>query len=287
MVEDGVMNSIHFLMLPKETRGQMLDNDYITGDESPWQTLKSDQLEIIREDERVTWRAAGREFVARPPYWELHGSHKGVELDLVTHSICPGFWYLGHFKDLATNLSAGVDEFTQAEGTITVGGKKYEIAHAGGLYEHVALPGWDQLSLVGEGGYLWMVGWSEDIQVFVFYMAGLNNFTGHVIVDGKAVSFHGLEQVNVDEREMWIDPRSKMVTANKWHIRLTSDEGTLDVIASNGGRTFSVNAFSNGYMGRFVSLAFMNGSFKTAAGKTVSLENVRMCVDRTFVFHAP
>ena len=287
MVEDGVMNSSHFLMVPKATRGKMLDNDYITGDEAPWRTLPGDELEIVREDDRVVWRAAGREFVARPPYFELHGSHKGIELDIVSHSICPGFWYLGHFEELATNLSAGIDEFTQAEGTITVGGKKYEIAHAGGLYEHVALPGWDQVGVVKPGGYLWMVGWSEDIQVFVFYMAGLDNYTGHVIVDGTPVSFHGQAQVTVDERDMWIDPRSRMVTANQWHIRLTSDEATLDLLVNNGGRTFSVNAMSNGYMARFVSLAFMQGTFTTADGRTVPLDDVRMCVDRTFVFHAP
>ena len=285
MVENGVMNISHFFMLPKEARGQMLDNEYVTGDEAPWEALTGNELKVIREKDRVVWKAGGRDFIARPPYWEVRGCHKGVDLDLVMHSICPGFWYLGGFKDLAQNFSAGVDEYTQAEGTITVGGKKYEISHAGGLYEHVALPGWDQVAVNQDGGYLWMVGWSEDIQVFVFYMKGLSNFTGHVIVDGKARSYRGEEQVKVDECDTWADPKSTIVTASKWHIKLTSDEGVLDILVSNGGRAFSINCFTNGFLGRYVNLAFMNGSFTMADGRIISLKNVRMCIDRTFVLH--
>jgi hypothetical protein len=285
MVEDGVMNHTHFFMLPKEMRGRMLDNDFISGDSSPWQFLRGDDLTVIREEDRVVWRAAGRELIARPPYWEVRGSHKGIEMDLVMHSICPGFWYLGHFKDIAQNMSAGVDEYTQAEGTLTVGGKKYEISHAGGLYEHVALPGWDQVDIVSRGRYLWMVGWSEDIQIFVFYMPGLNNFTGHVIVDGKPISYRGAEQVVVDERGTWADPRSSMLTACQWHIRLISDEAVLDVIANNGGRTFTVNTFSNGHLGRYQNLAFASGNFTFADGKTIPIKDVRMGVDRTVAFN--
>jgi hypothetical protein len=286
LIENGFRNCMHFLMLPKATRGKMLDSDYIAVGEASWEALDLDELQIIREDDRVVWRAAGRDFIARPPYWELHGSLKGIELDLTMHSICPGFWYLGNFKDIEQNLSAGVDEFTQTEGTITVDGDKYEISHAGGLYEHVALPGWNDIEVVLPGGYLWMIGWSEEIQVFVFYMSGLNNFTAHVIVDGKPISFHGRQQVSVEERQIWTDPRTRMITGCKWHVRLVSDEGEFDAMVSSGGRSFGINCYSNGYMGRYHHLAFMNGSFNAADGRTIPLENVRMCVDNTVVFHA-
>jgi hypothetical protein len=285
LIENGVSNYINFFVLPKAARGTMLDNDHIAAGQTPWSVLPMDALQVIREEERVVWRVAGRDFIARPPHWELRGPLKGVELDLAMHSICPGFWYLGNFKDIAQNLSAGVDEFTQAEGTITVDGEKYEISHAGGLYEHVALPGWNDIEVVLPGGYLWMIGWSEDIQVFVFYMSGISNFTGHVIVDGKAISFHGRQQVSVEERQKWADPRNRMVRGCKWHIHLTSDEGELDAMVSSGGRSFGVACYSNGYMGRYQHLAFVNGSFTSADGRTIPLENVRMCVDDTLVFH--
>jgi hypothetical protein len=286
LIESGVANFIALVMLPKSSRGKIFDNDYMSTGESPWQALDMDALQIVREEDRVVWSVAGREFVARPPYWDLSGSLKGVDLDLTMHSICPGFPYLGTFKDIEKNMSAGIDEFTQAQGTITVDGKKHEISHAGGLYEHVALPGWNDIEVVLPGGYKWLVGWSEDIQVFMFYMSGLNNYTGHVIVDGKSISFHGKEQVSVEERKIWTDPRNRMTTGCEWHIRLVSDEGELDATVASGGRHFGVNCYANGYMGRFQHLAMVNGSFTSADGRTIPLENMRMCVDDTVVFHA-
>jgi hypothetical protein len=285
LIENGVSNAMHFFMLPKARRGKIFDNDYIATGQPPSQALDRDALQIVREEDRVVWSAAGRDFLARPPTYELRGILKGVELDLAMHSICPGFWYLGTFKDIAQNMSAGIDEFTQAEGTITVDGEKYEISHAGGLYEHVALPGWNDIEVVLPGGYKWMVGWSEEIQVFVFYMSGINNFRGHVIVDGKPISFHGREQVSVEESKIWTDPRNRMITGCEWQVRLVSDEGELHATVASGGRSFGVNCYANGYMGRFQHLAMVNGNFTLADGRTIPLENVRMCVDDTVVFH--
>jgi hypothetical protein len=285
LVENGVENYFSFFMLPKQARGKIMDNDYLAGGAAPWEAHERDALKVIREEDRVVWKLAGWEFIARPPYWALRGSNKDIELDLKMHTICPGFSYLGEFKDMAQNKSAGIDEYYQAEGTITVAGKKHEISHAGGLYEHVALPGWDDVEVVRPGGYTWMIGYSEEIQVFVFAMAGINNFTAHVIVDGKPVSFHGTEQVCVLELESWADPKSKMVTPCKWRVMLSSDEGVLDVVVSSGGRATKIKCHRNGYLGHYDNLATMNGAFTIADGRTIPVENVRMSVDRSFIFH--
>lgn len=285
LVENGVENYCSFFMLPKENRGKIMDNDFIAGGEAPWQAHKRDELEVIREEDQVVWKLADWEFIARPPYWGLRGSKKDIELDLKMHTICRGLSYLGEFKDMAENKSAGIDEYYQAEGTITVAGKKHEISRAGGLFEHVALPGWDDVGVVRPGGYNWMIGYSEDIQIFVFTMSGIDNFTAHVIVDGKPTSYHGTEQVCVIELEHWADPRSKLVVPCKWRVRLSSDEGVLDVVVSSGGRAIKVKCHRNGLLGHYDNLASVNGSFTFTDGRTIPVENMRMSVDRSFIFH--
>jgi hypothetical protein len=285
LIEDGIRNAMHFIMLPKATRGKMLDNDYVMRDQPPWAAPSRDELVVTREEDRVIWKSKDMEFIDRPPYWDVKGSVQGIEWDIKAHSIHPGIWYLGNFNEIEQNMSAGIDEYIQAEGTITVDGTKYEITQGGGLYEHVALPGWDEVSLLKPGGYLWLCGYSDDIQIFLFVMPGIESYRGKVIVDGKATYFEGREQVFIDAREVWTDPRSSIVTAVKWAIRMKSDEGDLDVMVSSGGRTFSVNCYSNGYLDRFYHLAMTEGNYKTADGRTLPIENVRMCVDDAKIFH--
>ena len=69
------------------------------------------------------------------------------------------------------------------------------------------------------------VEYPEDIQVFVFYMSGLSNYTGHVIVDGKSISFHGKEHVSVEERKIWVDPRNRLITG--WRSKTLTTRGTF------------------------------------------------------------
>jgi hypothetical protein len=286
MTEDGVMHDTTFFMLPKENNGKMLDNDFISGDHMPWQYSKGSDLKVLREKDRVVWRLQDREYVARPPYWEIHGNHKGVDLDMVLHGICPSSYYMGDFKDIAQNLMAGSEQTMQAEGSITVKGKKYEIYNAGGCHENISLPAMDQVSLVTKGRYLWMVGWALDLQLRVFYMPGLNQFTGEVFIDGKAVSYNGRSQVAVDERDFWGDPRTGFSTCSNWQINLSSVEGDFEASLANGGRAFHVNPFSNGYLWRYWNLAFAQGSFTPPNGKTITFEDMRVGIERGRAFKA-
>jgi hypothetical protein len=205
-------------------------------------------------------------------------------MDLTAHSICPGFWYLGKFEDIEKNMAAGIDQYIQVEGTITVEGKKYEISHAGGIFEHVALPAWDQVSLVKKARYLWMVGWAEEIQFFTFYFPGMSRYYGRVIVDGKASNFEGISQVAVDEREFWGDPKTGFTICSKWQVVMSSPDGVFEATLDNGGRSLHVNAMKNGYIGRFWNLAMANGTFTLPDGKVIPVENVRVGIDRSTAF---
>jgi hypothetical protein len=280
MTEDSVLHETTFFMLPKENRGKMFDNDYISGDHMPWQYLKGGDLKVTRMKDRIIWKIQEREYIARPPYWELRGSHKGVDLDLVLHGICPGSYYLGAFKDIARNLSAGSEQTVQAEGTISVKGKKYQVHNAGGCHENVSLPGLDQVSLVAKGRYLWMVGWSQNLQLRVFYSPGLNRHTGQVIVDGKTILYNGRAEVAVDEREFWGDPRIGFTTCSNWQVNLSSPAGEFEANVSNGGRSFQVNPFKNGYLWRYWNLAVARGSFNLPNGKAISFEDMKMGIER-------
>lgn len=270
-IEDGAVQQTNLIISPNNQR-RMHNNDFVGNRMDPMGAYHD--FEEVREPDRLIWKAGNRQLIFHPPYWELHGEHMGVGLDLMIGGIGQAIPYHGAWKDLAQSGVAGNEHLGWAEGTITFEGKEYVLDEGWAVRERACLgKGWDVLSLMGPyKGYLWGWCFSERVKIFCFAQFESNHLVGRVSVDETMIDF-GKDEIFVEPLEWWQDPLTGVTYPIHWNITMTSEKGTLEINVNMLARALYGFHLTNGYSAHHSTLGRSKGRFLFPDGQSVLIED--------------
>jgi hypothetical protein len=120
-IDAGAVIQTNLLFSPTDDR-VMKNNDFLANRMDPLRHF--DNLEVIRESDKVIWKAANRETICYPPYWEIKGEHFGLDLDIKVSGIGDSVPHLGTWQDFTANGVAGNEQLGTAEGSFTYNGER-------------------------------------------------------------------------------------------------------------------------------------------------------------------
>lgn len=282
-VDDGMVQLTALVIVPHDQRGKMRDNDFICNRQDPVESTRD--FQVAKEGDRVIWKVGNRQYISRPPYWEVKGEHIGVSCDVIMGGLGPCTRYLGPWSELAASGRASYDQACWAEGAITAGGKTYPLEKAFAVHDQVMLgKDWANLpGLFGErGSYYYIWGLSESIQTFqcIVNLAGTVIPDGSVHIDGRMTNFgRGEGEVAVNEQEWWVDPRTGMYVPVRWHINMNSKEGVLDMNVAAAARSFWGVQWRTGNSMHYSMLCHSNGRFFSPDGGNLSIQDMLTYVE--------
>lgn len=280
-VDEGFKGQTTFLVSPKDHSGGMQDNDFIGN--RTWATDSWQPGEIVRTDDAVIWKLGNRQHVNRPPFWEIKGEHMGVEFDLLLTGIGDAAYHKGPYKDLAENQIGGYEHPLCAEGTITANGKTYTLRKdkSFGCQESFLQPAWDLAAVLQGETYYWVWWASDNVRIFIYYYPSVGKTYSHVTVDGEDIPFseNGQSNINMEELEYWIDPKTRLRVPVKWHFNMESASGTIDMDISAATRTFYSYLTTSGATMHYGLHSHSEGEMKLADGKKIPLKDMRSYVE--------
>lgn len=255
-VDDALIGFTTLVMVPKDRQGTIENNDFIGNRQDP--TVWQGDVKILEKADRVIWQTGNRQFISRPPYWEIRGEHMGVECDLLMGGMGKTTRNYGQWPDLAVTGRAGYEQRCWAEGTITVRGETYEIKDGLGVHDMMTFGDtYDHSENMREPyHYMWCM--NDSIQIFLFTMPGEGIGYGHVYVKGKEIPF-GPNDVSLDELETWVDPQTAMEVPVRWHANMNSPAGLVDLNVAAGGRGVFCVLNRKGYSVRYAFNSRANG----------------------------
>lgn len=277
MVNEGAVNQTTFIMVPQKNRGVMHDSDFIQTGWNPQQYHEAEDLKVIREGDKTTWQLKNWEQVARPPHWDLKGSHVGLGFDLTFAGSTSAWWYMGPWTDLSKTQRAGYDQLEIASGSIAVHGENYPVSEAHAIHEHLALgTSYDMLETLSDGAFYWIFGANDDIQLLTFSQPG--SAYGRLQVEGRTIPYESAD-VTLDVVSRWTDPKSHLNVPCEWHMNLFSSEGILDVNVKASGRAYYFYCLKSGYIAIYMFLANANGHFMFPDGRRIEVKDMRMMIE--------
>jgi len=272
--------SVHhtcLIMLPYKDRGKMVDNDFIdTGWYAPTQYLNAADLKITENRDATIWKLQDREYISRPPYWEIKGSHAGVGCNLVLTGLGPAWWMLGAWNDLPKRGYGGYEQICTVSGNIEVGNNVYELSEGYAMREALVYgQKWDIMPELTKGMISTLFGCSRDVQFLAFIHHGRGFARGRVQVRGQVMYYEGSE-VTLDTLEHWVDPRTGINIPGKWHLRLASPEGVLDLDIVLSGRAIWHWILSRGIAIHYLMLLVANGKLRLPHRRSTSIRDMRV-----------
>lgn len=280
-VDDSFKAQTTLLVCSTDHRGGIQDNDFIGN--RTWATDNWQPGEVVRTDDAVIWTLGNRHHVCRPPFWEITGEHMGIEFDLQLTGIGDAAYHKGPFRDLATNGLAGYEHPLCAEGTITVNGKTYRLRKdkSFGCQEKFIQPAWDLADVLCGETYYWAWWASDNVRIFIYYYPSVGKTYSHVTVDGKEVPFseNGQSDINMEELEYWIDPRTRLRVPVKWHFSMKSASGTIDMDIAAANRTYYSYLTRSGATMHYGLHSHSDGVLKLTDGESIPLKDMRSYVE--------
>ena len=280
-VEDTFKGQTTFTAVPKDKTGKMHNNDFIGN--RTWATDPWTGGSIRRTGDAVIWQLGKRQHICRPPYWEIRGEHMGVACNLVMGGLGEVAYHKGKYADLATNGRAGYEQPLWVEGTITAGGRTYTLQKAFGCQEKFTQSAWDLAQTLTERPYYWVWWASDSVRIFIYYFPSLGRSYSSVVVDGQAIPFAdeaGNSNITMDELEWWTDPRTQMSIPIRWHFKLDSPNGVVDMMLSASSRAFYSYLTQSGASIHYGMHAHSNGQFSFPDGHMVPLNNMMTYVEK-------
>lgn len=275
LAEDAAALCTMLVMVPQKERGRMNDNDFICRGFTPFEYLKTGDLKVTPERDKVVWKIKNTEFVCHPPYWEVRGSNEGIEYALEIIGTAPASWYAPGWDNIPEMKQANFNQFTFCTGSISVGGKTYEISNGYGCHEHpVIINSFDAEAL--RQPLYWFNGGGDELQFFTFGWGDSPEWYARVLVEGKYLAY---ENVTLDILEWWHDPRSLATIPCKWHLNMRSADGILDVHAVASGRANRVWCQRSSYALDVWILGTVNGSFLYPDGHIIPIKDMLFMVE--------
>ncbi|MBU3948016.1 MAG: hypothetical protein KJ826_07335 [Proteobacteria bacterium] len=271
-VDDSLMGQNMFMMVPNDQWGSKRDNDFIANRLDPTEWAENN-IRIVQKPGEVSWEPGNRQYISRPPYWEMKGEQQGVECNLTLGGLGKASRVWGLYSDLAKTGKAGYHQCCWAEGTITVKGKTYALENGYGIHEMMTFSEtYDHTKAMREP-YYYIGGMSKSTQIFILSMPAGGLGYGHAYVNGKEISF-GLGEIVVDELDWWTDPQTLMRVPGRWHVNMNSDEGIADLNMVAGGRIFYCFITRRGHTTRYGNLVKTNGRIFLPGGQIVLIRDM-------------
>lgn len=275
-VDEAVVCQTNFHMVPKG-QGKLSDNTFISNRVDP--TEWRGKLQVDQQPGVNTWQVGKRQWISRPPYWQIKGEHMGVDLDLTLGGMVDASRVYGPWEDLAKTGRAGYENCCWAEGTITVNGHKYTLENGWG--DHGVLTFGEQYDQV-EGmrpGYYFVWGWQETMQVFFWVQPGSGIGAGFAYMpDGREFKF-GPGQIRVSELERWTDPVTSMDVPVRWHVHMNTSGLVADFVLEGLGRSVFCLPAKKGITARYSFSARGNGRASLASGESVEFNGMTSYVE--------
>jgi hypothetical protein len=223
----------------------------------------------------VIWRAGDREIIARPPHWDIKGSHLGVEVDVTMEQVSSPDWYIGTWDDMPKNGRGGRDFWAKTSGTITAGGKVYELEdNSLSINEHVVVgEHW-----INEAGsypiqYFYHLFRSDDLQIFIYCRPDFDVVYSRVVFpDGKEI-YYDWDSVIIEEEEYWLDPQTHMRPAVKFGIRLNSPEGNVELTLTAYSRSIYSFQFAEAMRTHYNMFVHSDGRFVHPDGRSTPIKD--------------
>jgi hypothetical protein len=266
------LGSIVYL-IPHDKRGRMNDNVFSVNGFDPADYLDITELLVNKVQDAVVWKIRDVKFTCRPPYWDVHGSHAGLEFDLSIKGKGPTSFFAGDFDNLLSGEKwASFDQLTTCTGHISIDGRRHEISNGYGCHEHFVSIFDDSLSVVDlfrENPTTWFVGGNNRVQ----FQCTAPNAQAHVLVDEKSINYID-SQITIDVLSEWIDPRNHVVLPCKWHVNMRSDDGIIDLTLSASSRANRMWALRNGYILDVWMMGTADGVFIHSDGRSIHIKDM-------------
>lgn len=263
-----------FFSVPRGQTG-MADNDFVRGGLQPTEYLTPDDLKITTTEHEASWEIAGRRYVWRQGEWRIEGEHLGVGADLTCRPAAPPLWTFGPFESIEQMNMAGYDCVVSANGSVTAGGKTFEIHDGFGSHER---------AIVGEGRDIMNELAKAEVFVGDCYVDGVHLFWakhpgrpiafGRVSTASDAVMFPNMEtmqgEVQVEVTERWHDPRSGLYVPARLSVSMSGPDASAELEIVNCGRAYWHYTTRSGVMMLMWTLGRANGTV-TVNGETKTI----------------
>jgi hypothetical protein len=272
-IDDGALIQTNIIIASTDDR-VMKHTDFVANRMDP--IAHFDNFEVTRDAEQVVWKAGNRQFIARPPYWELKGEHMGVDMDLRMTGIGKSIPYHGTWDGLATTGVGGNEHLAKAEGGFTYEGTTYTLDEGWAVRERTCLgKGWDVPALLGSqsaGGYIWGWAFSEAVKVFVYAQEATGHFAGRIFVDDQVINISAEDTV-VEPLTSWIDPLTHATHDTSWRVTMKCDAGTVDMTVNTWARCVFGFHMLHAYTTHHGAMGRATGQFVHTDGNVVALDD--------------
>ena len=264
-----------FMAIPKNMRGKMHDNDFISNRVDP--IFNTGEFKYTREPDKITLDIAGQQIVSYPPCWELKGEpHNNIKFDIKCKSNSPASWSLGHYEDMIENGMAGYDQGIDVTGSITANGVEYKLDPGSlGNREYVTIGDkWvngDILKRYSEHKYIFAS--NGEAEAFIWVKGAMGMRIGRTVINGNNMAFEP-DQITVEETGHWVDPRTGLTLPTKVHVSMKSDEGSADLEVAAYARYMYSFCQKDGIITYVATLSRTNGEI-VQNGKKVIMDDAR------------
>jgi hypothetical protein len=281
---DGWVHNNLIIVSKKAHRGEpMQDNHFHRTGMNPADFYGYDQLNVIRADDRVTWKLGEIVYTCAPPRWQLEGRQGGVEFDVRFRQLPkPVVWSYGTREVAARQGIGGGYCYVTGEGTITTGGRTLELRNIAGVHERLAIT--SGLDFVGQKR-LDTTGFGQGIavhvlegDVWVWGLGSVNELMFFVTVEGQPLTYlphlDG-STIRYTPLDPWHDRRSGLLMPTRWQVTCESPAGRLDLELAGTARGYYPWDLKRGYQLMYWYLCMANGRFTHPDGRVVPIENRR------------
>jgi hypothetical protein len=269
---------VQLIAVPKSARGAMSDNNFVRAGWTPNERLRSDQLQLTRDDVSVTWDFAGLRFIAQPPVWRLNGVAGDAAFDLQYVQNGTPLWNWGSFAKAREGDRAGYDVFVDVSGTIRTAAHTLQVTNGFGVREHIITgQSNDPIRNLPAPNWMWWLYTIKDDVKINFFQPRDGLHLGFI-------KFGEKEQVNITPAigegvsdfvvtEKWEDPRTGMHLPIKWRLMMEHGRTRVDVAIAAHGRAYSFWPMANGTRMYCYLLSTMTGDVALPDGRSIRLVN--------------
>lgn len=276
VVDDTGMLQTTVVLAPKDQRGVIADNDFISNRNfaPEW----SGDAAVTRHADHVLWELRGVTHRCSPPHWHFHGEHNGVEFDIEAAGIGHAVYWKGEWEGLLAKGAAGFGQPAVFRGSVRIAGKVYPIENAvGGRDNFIHTTDLVHAYHAGKLSYYWI--WCIDpaLRAMVYHIPGVRTHS-EVNARGVDVDFHE-GTTTITPEEHWIDPRTGMQVPTRWTLKMESPAGTAEIVLQGGARAVYGYLTRTGVSGHVGFLARGNGRFVSAAGDITEIVDAQSYVE--------
>ena len=286
---DGVADHTMIVIAPTAWRGTgMHDNHYLRLGMSTSEYLAHEDLRIDETDTSVTWRLGNMTYVSEltTGTHSVVGTHGEVHYDLTFEQL-PGTTTVPIFGELEQAdevRAAGAYSYSRCRGTLQIGDRTFAIKDGQGLHEHIAFsecPAWDvtaigpKRDMAGGGVY----GSFRNDELVVQIHSETPAESTVVVATGEETIVFTDDAVELRRVTDWVDPKNGVSVPCRWHIRCTSDDGTVELDVNGYARGGWPWELKRSILWQELILATANGTFTDRAGRQYLVDEVVCCMD--------